>query len=160
MVPLRAYRCMNDVFLVRKACRHVRRPQKALAVFPGWLGPSALGGVCFQEDYQLLAEEAALGQALRGTVYRRAPARSSVSATNSQPHELLERHSAGRGAAQRQRTGSGLLLSRLAVQAIQSRRSLKPACPRTACFGLSIRAPFLRWGHHLIPGTHAQVCWL
>ena len=65
-----------------------------------------------------------LGQALQGTVYRRAAARSSMFTTNSQPHELLERHSAGRSAAQRQRTGGGLLLSRLAVQAIQSRHSL------------------------------------
>ncbi|CAK0783978.1 hypothetical protein CVIRNUC_007181 [Coccomyxa viridis] len=56
--------------LAWQALEENMRPQKALAVFPGWLGPSALGGVCFQEDYQLLADDAVLGQALRGTVYR------------------------------------------------------------------------------------------
>ena len=46
------------------------RPRAVLPRFPAWLGPSSLGGACFQEDFQMLEQDTVLGEAMKGDVYR------------------------------------------------------------------------------------------
>ena len=45
-------------------------PRAVLPRFPAWLGPSSLGGTCFKEDFQVLEQDAALGEAMKGHVHR------------------------------------------------------------------------------------------
>ena len=49
---------------------YICRPRAVLPRFPAWLGPSSLGGACFQDDFQMLEQDAVLGEAMKGDVHR------------------------------------------------------------------------------------------